>query len=1361
MSDFLGANSGFNFNLLNGAEEAKEEEQATPPTIADPVTTSSKEEDVTVPPPEEEKSNPVTAAAPEQVTTAAPVTAFSGNIGVSESKDYEDEDEDEDERPVAMPNPPPIANIGVSESKEADTAFNMSNAESKARLAGLYPDTHDEEDFIRRLLEKQEFAESYQEPLVFDPDNPLATVEEGVEKDFEATPVQRFVANFMSPHTPYRSILLYHSVGVGKTCAAVTTAERYLSVFPRREVFIVAPPRIQDGFKSTIFDVSKVKIAGGRDEPSHASQCTGDTYLRLTSSFFEKKATTIEARVAEARNKRYKFFGYGSLKNYIAALLERVKDLPAALREKEERSILRREFSGRLLIIDEAHNLNDLPGAAAAEDNLDTPAGDDEAGQQKEGKQLTPYLLKVLRAAEGLKLMLLTGTPMYNSYREIIFMLKILLINDGKRPISEDEVFTKEGTFVLGGEPQEDGSVSRSGEEVLGEVASKYVSFMRGENPRSFPLRLSPEGMPRITEYPRLNVTGREPVGRQQTAFASMLPIVPSPLTGSAQGVLKRLQDLNMGVKGGANPIIIESLVQYGNIVYPDLDPNTAEQDPATLSKDDLMKRVGEAGLTNTFQVIKEGASRVYMHQDVEGSDWMSYDNLGEYSPKMKTVLGSLLNAEGVCFVYSRFVGSGALPLALILEANGYSPFGRARRLLGNGWRHPEGRVCAYCTRRERVHGPGGHAEGVPDMFVPATYGLLTGNKLLTPYFKDIVEGCQDPGNVDGGKLKVILGSQIAAEGIDLRYIRESHILDSWFHLNKTEQVIGRAIRFRSHIKLPPAKRNTTVMLHVNLFDPAVTKKETPDLYCYRLAYSKATQVGRVTRVLKSYALDCNLNHNMVYFKDLPRVDVIDSQRRERRGVSIDDMPFSPLCDWLEKCDFKCHPEIKVQTHGADDTTYSPYAAQWRNAQMHEVVRALFKQREMPFISSDEFLRNPYFEQLPRSLVTELLNSILGNKSFVLTCRGKRGYLIYNNGYIVFQPLELRDKGIPLALRTAFFPVKRDSFEPALLVSPVTALGPASGASASGASASAAAAKPTVRGRPVDNLAVTQLGWNACLAWVDALREDFDADLPDELKDEYLQIYTGKDKREVDLFMEKADTIRWFGAHLSRYLGEESSDIYYQVVLEYLYDEWFREESKATHWQQFEGVSEDILAEHIIKEGNITAYRFLDPSDGQMKYYCEGKACPTAVRDRLVVSRADRLRGLQLNKQTTGDIYGFLTYKSGSMIFKTSEPPAAGAKPAKGSECGIITTTKTHRDKMERLGAMLEAELGTNFDLTSRGGVLSKDGDDTVRNVNKVCTLFDLLLRWMDKAQVGDKRWFYRSVSANITGHGGTKTKVA
>jgi hypothetical protein len=43
--------------------------------------------------------------------------------------------------------------------------------------------------------------------------------------------------------------------------------------------------------------------------------------------------------------------------------------------------------------------------------------------------------------------------------------------------------------------------------------------------------------------------------------------------------------------------------------------------------------------------------------------------------------------------------------------------------------------------------------------------------------------------NATGVQMKVIIGSQIASEGVDLRFVRETHIIDSWFHLNKTEQI--------------------------------------------------------------------------------------------------------------------------------------------------------------------------------------------------------------------------------------------------------------------------------------------------------------------------------------------------------------------------------------------------------------------------------------------------------------------------------------------------------------------------------------------------------------------------------------------
>jgi hypothetical protein len=100
---------------------------------------------------------------------------------------------------------------------------------------GAYPDLIDPE-FLQKLLAKREFADSLQrtwKPKT-DPCSEEITT-------FEVTPVQRFISNFMSPKTPYMSALLYHGVGVGKTCAAITSAEAYLEVFPKRQVFIVAP----------------------------------------------------------------------------------------------------------------------------------------------------------------------------------------------------------------------------------------------------------------------------------------------------------------------------------------------------------------------------------------------------------------------------------------------------------------------------------------------------------------------------------------------------------------------------------------------------------------------------------------------------------------------------------------------------------------------------------------------------------------------------------------------------------------------------------------------------------------------------------------------------------------------------------------------------------------------------------------------------------------------------------------------------------------------------------------------------------------------------------------------------------------
>ena len=175
--------------------------------------------------------------------------------------------------------------------------------------------------------------------------------------------------------------------------------------------------------------------------------------------------------------------------------------------------------------------------------------------------------------------------------------------------------------------------------------------------------------------------------------------------------------------------------------------------------------------------------------------------------------------------------------------------------------------------------------------------------------------------NADGSKMKIIIGSQISSEGVDLRFVRETHVIDSWFHLNKTEQIIGRAIRFLSHCALPTEKRNNTVYLYVAVLPDS--SRETADLYSYRIGFKKAVLVGRVTRIMKQSAIDCNLNRNAIVISNQDPITEIDSQGQVRENVNINDMPFTAICDWIETCEYGCKPSIDIEA--TDDSTYDEF----------------------------------------------------------------------------------------------------------------------------------------------------------------------------------------------------------------------------------------------------------------------------------------------------------------------------------------------------------------------------------------------------------------------------------------------------
>ena len=1196
--------------------------------------------------------------------------------------------------------------------------------------AGLYPDTLDPR-FTEKLMQKLEFAENKQQSIREQQQAGIDTCNPVTE--FELTPVQRFISRYLSPQCPYSSALLYHGVGVGKTCAAVTVAENFLRSYPRKSVIIVAPRSIQSGFKRTIFDSEpdgliipeEGAIEGAEAAPNVAKGCTGNYYLKRTRTEYERDRGLIQRRVAQLINTRYMILGYQQLLNYIEGLLV---SIPIGLSEEayatERQRILRREFSGRLLIIDEAHNLRDVPGDVG-EDDKDSPGGDAEMSEHQAAKRLTPQLIRLLDASDGMKLLLLTGTPMYNSYKEIIFLLNLMLINDKKATLSESEVFLPDGRFRKGGE------------ELLGAVASAYVSFMRGENPLSFPVRLPPQGLPTIQKWPLRNPDGKEVSedARQRMMKkpeenngipTTRLPLIPVEYEGESNSAYKRISDKAIE-DGGLGINSIGEMVQGGNWLFP-----TAEG-----------PLVRDIGFDSCFQdiVAGKGQSR-FKASGSAGAEWLLEANLGKASPKAKLILQRAKSAQGIVFVYSQYIKSGALPLVLALEANGYTNWKGERPLLEDGIQDGLGRQCALCPRREEHH------KGVKHRFVAAKYALLTGNAALSPNNALAIKAARASSNVEGREIKIIVGSSVASEGVDFRFVREIYMFDSWFHLNKMEQVLGRGIRFCSHSLLPPEKRNCTIHLLVNRFaEDADT--ETSDMYMYRSGITKAVQIGHVTRVLKKYALDCNLNRDAILVSGLDKQEHIDSQG-EPRNVDVNDTPFTSVCDWIE-CKYTCAKPVVFDEEALDTSTYTEYAVSWREVQLKRALRELFQTREQPVFQLAEI--QDMFSAVPSYAIAALLSEVVGNRSFRLRVKNVNGYIIYRNGFYIFQPDHLSDIRIPLALRVADVPVKKDIFEPA----------------------------PIKVKKDVGVSPTLEPYWTAIEGWAKAIQEQSAEvrDVPDTVKAAIDAHFKGQavKKEHQGMIM-----INWFYDHIvssTVYTAEQKTawtGILARVLLEFVWDESLNPMEQQSLFYSGKTDVRQVAGEQVVRKGTKEVFRYVDPITGKLQYVCDGAKCDESMRGLFEERNpGDPVLKVKVDTNSTGAIYGFMVPKSKErrLLFKTNvKVPPPGVAPEKGTECANITKISYHIKMLKDIAALMEQSGYPRFLLVDE--VLDEKAQRRVtetkipenrqfENSKRACDLKEITLRWLDIAERErgreGRRYFYRPVAALKTGHKGTTSR--
>ena len=801
------------------------------------------------------------------------------------------------------------------------------------------------------------------------------------EKEFELMPHQLFVRNFLSSQTPYNSLLLYHGLGTGKTCSAIsvceTQREYQKQINNMKKIWVVASPNVKENFKTQLFDHRKLKKINGI---WNLQACTGNSYLKEINPMSMKDLSKdlVIREVNKIIRSSYKFIGYTEFTNLIDKILKLVKD------ENKQEKLIQKKFSDSLIVIDEVHNIRH---------SADNPQ-----------KRVAINLLKLVKNTVNLKLLFLSATPMYNNREEIVWLLNIMNVNDNRPPVQMSDIFGKNGTVNT---------------EMLISKSIGYISYLRGQNPYTFPYRIWPKTFKKKNSlraienkisktrgrfYPTRQINNIDILDPIQHLDLYMVQLDQYQAVGynAVVGKIKEKLPPKQSVKAGLGYEAIGNAIQALNMIYP-----------YELRIRNETELYGKKGLDRIMKYNKKKQNFNYKSNPFKKYGRIfSQDQIYKYSAKIASFTETIKKSTGIILIYSQYLDAGCIPIALALEEMGITRFARPSLFAKSP--HPP---VSFDTLEPQKS---------PDAFIPAKYAMITGDINLSPNKNKIeMKAITDPKNINGEIIKIVIITKAGAEGLDFKNIRQVHILEPWYNLNRTEQVIGRAVRNCSHKNLPFINRNVELYLYGTIVDKKNTE-ESADLYMYRKAEAKARAIGQISRILKKNAVDCilnapynNLSIDKVVFQQF-------SSKKSRGLFNIKNKPYSSLCDYMEKCSYKCTPFKKITKDNINDDTYNETFIVMN---IDKIIRRISNLMKEQYVFSKEDLVNRIRANKPYPLmqINSALSQLINDKNqYIVDMFGRLGHLVNIGNYYMFQPLNIDNDKISYYERSRPLAYKRD-----------------------------------------------------------------------------------------------------------------------------------------------------------------------------------------------------------------------------------------------------------------------------------------------------------------------------------------------
>ena len=310
------------------------------------------------------------------------------------------------------------------------------------------------------------------------------------------------------------------------------------------------------------------------------------------------------------------------------------------------------------------------------------------------------------------------------------------------------------------------------------------------------------------------------------------------------------------------------------------------------------------------------------------------------YASSIRNILQA--QKDGKCvFVYNEFVeGSGLILFGLLLELWGF------KKARGN---EPEG------SRSPR-------------------YASLTNLTTSTSQIRDLVARFNQPDNIHGGIIQILVGSRKISEGFSFQNIQVEEIQTPWFNYSETSQAIARGYRLGSHrmlIESGVEHPKLQIYQRVSIPDPKIMPMEDSiDLRMYEISENKDISIKSVERLIKEAAFDCPLN----YARNA--TTAADGQRD---------------CEYMS-CIYTCdgvHPDETLTKKQLDYSTYQLYYS-------HEAIEdiiATTKDIFLTIFSIDLPTLSNSFDQYTQFEIITALRKMINENVVILNKYGLPSYL--------------------------------------------------------------------------------------------------------------------------------------------------------------------------------------------------------------------------------------------------------------------------------------------------------------------------------------------------------------------------------